>query len=73
MPRLRKNGIIYTQTCVQIPENLRDSARKQGIGLSSTLTEALEQKVNKGNAGADNATNTEAPAFLPSTDERRGT
>ena len=72
MPRIRKNGIIYAQTCVQIPETLRDAARIQGIGLSSTLTEALEKKVNEGDAGTKQLPTNEAPAPLPSAGNRRG-
>lgn len=72
MPRVRKNGIIYAQTCVQIPEILRDSARELGIGLSSTLTEALEKKVKEGDAGAKQLPTNEAPAPLPPADKRRG-
>lgn len=72
MSEIRRKGIIYAQTCVQIPETLRNKAREQGIGLSSTLTEALEKKMKKGNARGQNATNTKAPASLPTADERRG-
>jgi post-segregation antitoxin (ccd killing protein) len=70
MPNLRRKGIIYAQTCVQIPENLRNAAREQGIGLSSTLTDALEAKMKEGNARGQNATNTETPASLSSADKQ---
>ena len=66
MPNVRRNGIVYAQTCVQIPETLRNAAREQGIGLSSTLTDALKLKVKEGNARGQNATNTETPAPLSS-------
>jgi len=67
MRTVRRGGIIYAQTCVQIPEILRNAAREQGIGLSSTLTDALKMKVKEGNARGQNATNTETPAPLSST------
>jgi post-segregation antitoxin (ccd killing protein) len=70
MSTIRRGGIIFAQTCVQIPEELRDAARVQGIGLSSTLTEALETKMKEGNAQGQNATNTETLAPLSSTDEQ---
>jgi len=69
MPRVRKNGIIFAQTCVTIPETLRDAAREQGIGLSSTLTTALEKKIKEGNAGKHPATKPKSPA-LSSTDKQ---
>jgi post-segregation antitoxin (ccd killing protein) len=69
MTVIRRGGIIYAQTCVQIPEELRDAAREQGIGLSSTLTEALEERVKEGSARGQNATNTKTPAPLSSTHE----
>ena len=47
MSTIRRGGIIYAQTCVQIPEALRDAAHKRGIGLSSTLTEALKNKIEE--------------------------
>jgi len=70
MSEIRRKGIIYAQTCVQIPESLRDAAREQGIGLSSTLTDALEKKINKGNAGTKQLPTNEAPASLSSTDKQ---
>ncbi len=65
MPRLRKNGTIFTQTCVTIPETLRDAAREMGIGLSSTLTTALEEKI-KENTGRHTVTRPNPPVS-PST------
>ncbi|MCX6691002.1 MAG: hypothetical protein NTW33_02845 [Methanoregula sp.] len=70
MPRVRKNDIIYAQTCVQIPETLRDAARDRGIGLSSTLTDALEKKIKEGNAGRHAATRPKPPASPSSTDKQ---
>jgi len=70
MSSIRRNGIIYAQTCVQIPETLRDEARELGIGLSSTLTEALGKKMKKGNAGARQLPANEAPCIPSSTDKQ---
>lgn len=36
---------MFVQTSVQIPAALRDKAKTYGIGLSSTLTEALTDKI----------------------------
>ena len=47
MPAIVRRNIVYAQTCVQIPEALRDRAREMGIGLSSTLVEALQEKINE--------------------------
>ena len=69
MPRLRKNGTIFTQTCVTIPETLRDAAREMGIGLSSTLTTALEEKI-KENTGGHAATRPQPPVSPSSTDKQ---
>ncbi|MEN6395949.1 MAG: hypothetical protein ABFC78_05645 [Methanoregula sp.] len=69
---IRRNGIIYAQTSVQIPEILRDTAREMGIGLSSTLTEALEKKMKEGDAGAKQLPTNETPASLPTAGKRRG-
>lgn len=44
---VRRGGKVYAQTSVQIPEELRDEAREQKIGLSSTLTDALIEKLQK--------------------------
>lgn len=67
-----KDGVEYIHTNVSIPRQLRDLAKEQGVSMSRELRTALENKITRGNAGADNATNTKAPASLPTADERRG-
>ncbi|MFA4850212.1 MAG: hypothetical protein WC626_10855 [Methanoregula sp.] len=70
MARLKRKDIIFVQTSLQIPETLRDNAREQGIGLSSTLTDALEVKLKEGNAGAKQLPTHEAPCTPSSTDKQ---
>ena len=70
MSAIRRGGIIYAQTCVQIPEELRDAARDKGIGLSSTLTEALENKMKEGSVQDPLVSNTEVLVHRSSADEQ---
>jgi hypothetical protein len=68
-----KDGIKHVFTTVIMPLALRDSAKKAKIPISKTLRIALEEKLNeKGNAGAKQLPTIEAPAPLPTADERRG-
>jgi len=46
MSAVKRAGIIYAATSVQIPEQLRDDARTLGINISGTLTEALREKID---------------------------
>jgi len=46
MSAIKRSGIVYAQTSVQIPEQLRDDARTLGINISGTLTEALQEKID---------------------------
>ena len=47
MPSVRRGGVIFAQTTIQIPESLRNRARENGISLSGTLAEALETRFEK--------------------------
>jgi post-segregation antitoxin (ccd killing protein) len=67
-----KDGVEFIHTNVIVPRHLRDLAKERGISMSHELRTALEKKVKEGDAGADSATNTKAPASLPTADERRG-
>jgi len=44
---VRRKGIIYAPTSVQIPEDVRDIAKSYKICLSGTLTEALIKKIHE--------------------------
>jgi post-segregation antitoxin (ccd killing protein) len=65
-----KDGVEYVHTNVIVPRHLRDLAKEQGVSMSHELRAALEKKMEKGNAGAISATNTEAPASLSSADKQ---
>lgn len=67
-----KDGVEYVHTNVSIPRQLRDLAKKQGVSISKELKTVLEKKVKEGNAGAKQLPTNEAPASLPTADERRG-
>jgi post-segregation antitoxin (ccd killing protein) len=65
-----KDGVEFVHTNVIVPRRLRDLAKEQGISMSHELRAALEKKMKNGDAGADSATNTKAPASLSSTDKQ---
>lgn len=45
---LRKSGgIVYSQSCVTIPEDLKNKAKEAGINISRTLTDALKAKLEE--------------------------
>jgi hypothetical protein len=44
--RFKRKDVIYVKTTVELPEKLRDEARDLGIGLSSSLIEALNGKID---------------------------
>jgi hypothetical protein len=47
MAQIRRKGVVYVRTTIELPETQRNRARELGIGLSSTLTEALERKIEE--------------------------
>lgn len=65
-----RDGVEFVHTNVIVPRHLRDLAKKQGVSMSKELRTALEERIKKGDAGADSATNTKTPAPLSSTDEQ---
>lgn len=67
-----KDGVEFIHTNVIIPRPLRDFAKERGISMSHELRTALEKMMKEGNAGARQLPANEAPASLPTADERRG-
>ena len=47
MARISRNNEIYVRTGIELPESLREQARKQGILLAPTLIEALKAKIDE--------------------------
>lgn len=66
------DGVEYVHTNVSIPRNLRDLAKKRGVSMSKELRIALEEKMREGDARTKQLPTNEAPASLPTADERRG-
>ena len=67
-----KDGVEFIHTNVIVPRHLRDLAKERGISLSKELRTALEKKMKEGDAGAKQLPTHEAPASLPTADQRRG-
>lgn len=65
---IRKNK-IYQSTCLQVPYNLKRQAREHRINMSQVLVKGIESELNKKGVRGRNATNTETPAPLSSTDQ----
>jgi len=47
MPAVRRGGVIYSQTSIQIPEDLHDAAKAQGINISNLVKESLTEKLKE--------------------------
>lgn len=47
---VEKDGLIYANTTVQIPLELRKKARREGISISRICTDALRQAIEGCNA-----------------------
>jgi len=43
--QIYRNGVVYSNTTVKIPLDLKMRAQKHGINISKTVTEALTAKV----------------------------
>jgi hypothetical protein len=67
-----KDGVEYVHTNIIIPRRLKDLAKERGISLSKELRTVLEMKMKEGDAGAKQLPTHEAPASLPTADQRRG-
>jgi len=47
MPNFVRNGVVYAQTTVSLPVELREQARERGFELSSTLVLALKKRIEE--------------------------
>jgi len=47
MTQVRRGGIIYSQTSIQIPEDLHAQARAQKINISNLVRETLTEKLKE--------------------------
>jgi len=47
MHRITRNDVVYSNTTIQLPYSLKETAKAMGINLSRTLVEALEHKVQE--------------------------
>jgi|GEM_PF-7006956 hypothetical protein len=61
-----KDGVEYIHTNVSIPRQLRDLAKERGVSISQELREALEKKINKGDAQGNAATRPTKTPCTPS-------
>jgi post-segregation antitoxin (ccd killing protein) len=48
-----RNGKIYHHTCVSLPYEIHQEAKRRGINFSRTLTKALETKLRTITPGVD--------------------
>lgn len=67
---ISSDGREWSHTAVRIPQFLHDMAIERKEPMSLKLNTDLEKKLEKGTARGQNATNTEAPAPLSSTDKQ---
>lgn len=65
-----EDGHEWCHTTVRIPKLLHDMAKKCRISMSQELRIALENRMKERDAWGQNATNTETPATLSSTDQQ---
>lgn len=69
MGRIIRGEKAYSNTCLQLPYELKLQAKERGINMSRILVEGIEHELKEGDARGRNASNTATPAPLSSTPE----
>jgi post-segregation antitoxin (ccd killing protein) len=70
MGRIIRGEKTYSNTCLQLPYELKQQAKERGINMSRVLVKAIEHELEGGDVRGSNATNTQTPASLSSTDQQ---